>query len=267
VVDTGFLLSFLAIGTIAGLAFPVIRRTVQPFLFALENWQDITRDVSHSPALVQFRLDFRDAIFAITSRLSDRCATFVQNIGAMSTRSSFRIIELFVLSFVLQLGMLPLMARDFHRISLLGPLANLFVVPLTGVIVPLGFFCLLLANFWTSAAALAAHPLVWLTLVQQHIVSLLAAIPHGSYRIPGPPAWVTGCFFVAAIVLTVQLHSAQTENRWVVRLAAGLLLLLGAVIAVYPFRPVLASNKLGVTVLDVGQGDSILVVSPKGSTC
>lgn len=46
-----------------------------------------------------------------------------------------------------------------------------------------------------------------------------------------------------------------------------LLLLASAVtIATYPFRPASVSNHLVVSVLDVGQGDSILVVSPRGST-
>ena len=61
--------------------------------------------------------------------------------------------------FVLQLGMLPMMAREFHRISLLGPVANLFAVPLTSAIVPLGFFGLGLASVAAAAAFLAAYPL------------------------------------------------------------------------------------------------------------
>lgn len=44
-----------------------------------------------------------------------------------------------VLGLVLQIGMLPPMARDFHRIPPLGPVVNLLVVPLMGVIVPLWF--------------------------------------------------------------------------------------------------------------------------------
>jgi competence protein ComEC len=264
--STGFLLSFLAIGTIAGLAVPVIERTVQPFLYALENWRDVTRDTSHAAALVQFRLDFRDAIQAVTLHLSGRSAKFAQNLGATGARVTFRLAELFILSFVLQLGMLPLMARNFHRVSLIGPVANLFVVPLTGVIVPLGFICLAAANASPLVAALAGHPLVWLTHLQQQIVSVLAAIPYGSYRVPGPPAWVAACFFVIAILLTLQLRSADKMSPWASHILAASLLVVGTIIAIYPFRPVLAANKLEVTVLDVGQGDSILVVSPKGST-
>jgi Competence protein len=168
--DTGFQLSFFGDRNDCR-ALPVIQRTVQPFLFAIESWRDVTRDESHPAVLVQFRLDFRDALLGITSRLKGRSATYSQRLGELRARSSLRLVELFLLSFVLQLGMLPLMARDFHRISLLGPFANLLVVPLTGVIVPLGFLCLALAVGVSSAAALAAHPLVWLTMLQQHVDS------------------------------------------------------------------------------------------------
>jgi competence protein ComEC len=115
-------------------------------------------------------------------------------------------------------------------------------------------------------AALAAQPLVWLTMLQQRVVSFLAAIPRGSYRIPGPPAWIMCAFFVVAILLMFQLRSVEAQHRWRMRSLSAVLLALGVVIAVYPFRPALAASKLEVTVLDVGQGDSILVVSPKGST-
>ena len=163
--------------------------------------------------------------------------------------------------------MLPLMARDFHRVSLLGPVANLFAVPLTGVIVPLGFFSLGLRECsGLVLAVVIAHPLMWMVLLQQHIVSLLAAIPFGSYRIPGPPGWVIACFFLVASGAVVCLRAESRTPRWPLRVVSVLLILMAVVIATYPFRPLVTRGDLEVTVLDVGQGDSILVVSPKGST-
>lgn len=264
--DTGFLLSFLAIGAIAGLALPIIQRNLQPALRALEDWRDITRDARHPAAQVQFRLDLRDAIFGLTSRLRGRRATWAQDLSAKGARAAFRLAELFVLTFVLQLGMLPLMARDFHRVSLLGPIVNLFAVPLTGAIVPLGFFSLVLGIVFPVIGRLLGHPLAWLVFVQGRIVSFFAAIPHGSYRIPGPPAWVMGFFFLVAVATVIRLRSARAFRRWEWILLESLLLLAGGIIATYPFHPKVIANNLEVTVLDVGQGDSILVVSPRGST-
>jgi predicted membrane metal-binding protein len=75
-------------------------------------------------------------------------------------------LEMIALSAVLQFGMLPLMARDFHRMTVMGPLANLFAVPLTGVIVPLGFFTLGGAVVAPPIARVLAWPLGWLVALQ-----------------------------------------------------------------------------------------------------
>lgn len=87
-----------------------------------------------------------------------------------------------VLTLVLQIGMLPLLARDFHRVTLSGPFANLFAVPLTGILVPLGFATLALALFSHRAALLLAVPLRWLTALLLHGVNSIAHIPRWSYR-------------------------------------------------------------------------------------
>jgi competence protein ComEC len=265
VADTGFLLSFLAIGCIAGLAVPLIDHSVQVYVRALGDWNDVTRDVGLQPRQVQFRLDFRDAVGLFTKRLGDRTRRFAEQLSALAARSGLRIAEIFLLSTVLQLGMLPLMARDFHRIALLGPIANSFAVPLTGVLVPLGFLGLALSFVVPGAAGNLAHPLVLLVALQERIVSRFAAIPHSSYRIPGPPAWLISAFFVTAAAAVVALRGKRLRP-WVNAIIALSFATAGTLIATYPFHASTNRNRLEVTVLDVAQGDSILVVSPVGST-
>src|SRR5208282_4846721 len=265
-VDTSFQLSFLAIGCIAGIALPWMQSHIQPFVHALKSWRDVTRDAANTPEQVQYRLDLRDAARVLTAGLSERTAMWLQNTGVTALRWTFRLVELFVLSLVLQFGMLPLMARDFHRITLLGPLANLLVVPLTGLIVPLGFCSLALALVWRGLGRVLAMPLAWLVHLQGGIVHLFARIPRGSYRIPGPPHWVILLFFAAILALAAGLRFQQAWARLLRRSAVAVALFAAVLIASYPFRPSVVPNALEMTVLDVAQGDSILVISPKGST-
>ena len=266
VVDTSFQLSFLAIGCIAGIALPWMQRHIQPFVRALKSWRDVTRDAAYAPRQVQYRLDLRDAARVLTARFSTRAAMWTQNTGVTALRCTFRLVELFALSLVLQFGMLPLMARDFHRITLLGPLANLLAVPLTGLIVPLGFSSLGLALVWRGLGRVLALPLAWLVHLQGAIVHLFARIPRGSYRIPGPPHWVILLFFAAILALAAGLRFQQAWARLLRRSAAAAAVFAAILIASYPFRPSVVPNALEMTVLDVAQGDSILVISPKGST-
>jgi len=264
--DTSFQLSFLAIGCIAGVAVPWMERQVQPFIGALHGWRDVTRDGAFTARQAQFRLDLRAVAAGMTSRLSARGAKLAQDFGVKGLGWALRGGEMIALSVVLQFGMLPLMARDFHRVTLMGPLANLFAVPLTGVIVPLGFFTLGGAVMAPPVARVLAVPLGWLVALQGHVVGWFAGFAHGSYRIPGPPVWVTVFFFVCGIGLAAGLRTgAGFGRRWKWIAAAGLLSA-SLVIATYPFPAAVERGSLEVDVLDVAQGDSILVISPRGST-
>jgi competence protein ComEC len=264
--DTSFQLSFLAIGCIAGVAVPWMERHVQPTVGALHGWRDVTRDAAFSARQVQLRLDLRAGAAAMTSRLSAKNAKWAQDFGVKGIGWSLRGGEMIALSMVLQFGMLPLMARDFHRVTVMGPVANLFAVPLTGVIVPLGFFTLGGAVIAPAIAHVLAWPLGWLVALQGHLVGWFAGFARGSYRIPGPPVWVTILFFACGILLAAGLRSEGSfwkRSRWI---AAAGLLVASLVIATFPFPATVERGALEVDVLDVAQGDSILVISPKGST-
>jgi len=302
--DTSFQFSFLAMGCIAGIALPWLERHVQPYVSALSGWKDVTRDGAYSARQVQFRMDLRDVVNAIASRALEhgahsegtqrtkrRSATresgipggagrvvvwwrgvfgpwqvWFENLIPVGLGWSLRLAELAVVSVVLQVGMLPMMARDFHRVTLQGPVVNLLAVPLTGAIVPLGFLTLAGAMIWAPAGHFLAMPLGWLVALQGHAVGWFAGMAHGSYRIPGPPWWVMAVFFVCGVVVAalLRLEKARARPIWWLAMAGGLAATV--VIATYPFPARALRGNLEVDVLDVGQGDSILVISPKGST-
>jgi competence protein ComEC len=73
-------------------------------------------------------------------------------------------------------------------------------------------------------------------------------------------------FFVIAVIAVARLRNRQELRRSEAYGLSSALILAAAIVAVYPFRPSVSRGQLEITVLDVAQGDSILVVSPKGST-
>jgi competence protein ComEC len=137
--DSSFQLTFVAIGCIAGLALPWLEKTVQPYVRSLQGWRDVTRDAAHEPRAIQFRIDLRSLAQWLSTGLPQRLGKPAGDILVGGLSLTFRVWELLVITIALQAGMLPLMARDFHRIPLSAPIVNLAAVPLTGVIVPLGF--------------------------------------------------------------------------------------------------------------------------------
>jgi len=264
--DSSFQLTFVAIGCIAGLALPWLEKTVQPYVRALRGWRDVTRDAAHEPRAIQFRIDLRLLAQWISGRLPLRLGKPAGDVVAGGLSLTFRVWELLVLTVALQAGMLPLMARDFHRIPLSAPIVNLAAVPLTGVVVPLGFLTLVCGLISPMAGKLLSAPLAWLTASLLQVVQWFAHFRSWSYRIPGPPLWLILLFFVAAILLAAEMrlkHPLKRTMLWGLRMAFTACAL---TIAIYPFGEKWSKGKLELTVLDVGQGDSLLVVSPGGKT-
>jgi len=277
--DSSFELSFLAAGVIAALALPWMDRTSAPYRAGLAHLGDVTRDIVHSPKVIQFRIEMRAAANWLAARMPQRFASRAPALLAAPVRAGLRLWEIVLLSAVIQWGMMPMLAQDFHRVSLAGPLSNIPAVILTGLIVPLGFLMLLATFVWARLSLLLARMLGFLAAMLLGIVKWVSTWPRVSYRIPGPPVWLIVAFFVALICVAaaaraaVALRATRLARRqftppiqpveWASAIA---LAALTAVVATHPFAPALSPGKLEVSVLDVGQGDSIFTVFPDGRT-
>jgi competence protein ComEC len=264
--DSSFQLTFVAIGCIAGLAAPWLEKTVQLYVRALRGWRDVTRDAAHEPRAAQFRIDLRSLAQWISAGLPQRIARATEDTIAGGLSLTLRVWELLVVTLVLQIGMLPLMVRDFHRVTLSGPLVNLVAVPLTGVVVPLGFLTLATGLVFPGLARIVAVPLAWVTMLLVHIVEWFAQFSRWSYRIPGPPFSLIVLFFIVALLLACAFRMCHPMQRSIARVSLLVWMVSALVVAIYPFSPRWEPGKLEVSVLDVGQGDSLLVVFPGGKT-
>jgi competence protein ComEC len=264
ITDASFLLSFSAVSIIGALAVPWIEHSSEPYRRGLDHLADVTRDVSHAPRVIQFRIEMR----ALTSRLSARlprlAAANGNNLVVVPLRTCLYLWELVFISAILQGGMLPPLAYYFHRVTLVGPFANVPAVLLTGLAVPLGFFTLAASLFSHALAAFLATFLGFILATLDTIVQWFAGWHGASYRIPGPPLFIIAIFALLTITLSAFIRSRQ--SGWWQFGAVTPLLATAAIIATYPFSPHLSGQKLELTVLDVGQGDSLFVSFPGGHT-
>lgn len=189
-------------------------------------------------------------------------------------------------SLAAQLTTLPLILAHFGRLSIVSPLANLVIGP----VVP---FAMLGAAIGVVTGTLADHlpgPLLapvdlaaWLPLAAMtRIGSVLAGVPFASVALP-PPFGLAGALTALVVLLAVLSRtssgrsvSARTEPapsragphhgarpRRLRRIGAlgvaGSLLCVGLATTVAQATPLLR-----LTVLDIGQGDAILVESAGG---
>ncbi|MFZ0818767.1 MAG: DNA internalization-related competence protein ComEC/Rec2 [Candidatus Acidiferrales bacterium] len=261
--DPSFQFSFLAIGAIGGIALPWLERTAEPLRHALQSVADSTRDPAYTAKLVQLRLDMRALSAAIAPKLPRRVASRASGFVTGPIRGGLIVWEAFVISAVLQIGLVPLMTSDFHRVGLLGPFANIGAVLLTGIIVPVGFAALALSFLSVTAGRIVGHVAGWAVSLLVRNVGWFAKFQWANVRVATPPAWLMICFFAGLVALTI---CVRWQRRWMQFAGLSFAGVCAIVMALSPFPPRLLSGQTELTVLDVGQGDSLFLAAPDGRT-
>ncbi len=152
--------------------------------------------------------------------------------------------------YAVTIGLLPLTVLLFGRVSLIGPLANAFAIPLIGLLVtPLALAGSVLPAPLSRWLLLAAHALVE-QLAQ--FLNWLSAMPFSVWQAAAPRPWTIAIALLATLWI---LAPRGWPLRWLALFGWLPLLLDGG------SRP--AEGEMRVTALDVGQGMAVLVETPR----
>lgn len=254
-----FQLSFLCVLIITAVGTPLLERTTQPVSAAVKNLNSTGYDFALPPQLVQLRLDLRMVAERVQSFVGSRVAL---PLLAVAARVLLLGAEFMVISLVLQVGFTLPMAYDFHRATIVSLPANILAVPLTEIAL---VACLAAIGTSYASLYLARLPVLIAGLSLQAMVGSvrwMGRLQIADTRVATPTLWVTLASLAALLVAMV-----LARGRW--RFAAvGLAVLGGSAlwICLIPPRLQMRPGVLEVTTIDVGQGDSILLVAPDGHT-
>ena len=251
--DASFQLSFLCVAALGALSTPVIERTSAPFARGMRGIANADADPHWEPRVAQFRVELRllaETAYWITRMPAAWCARilgWICRVGLFTYDSV-------AVSLAIQVGLALPMAIYFHRFSFSGITANLVIVPALEVAVPLGFLAVF--THWTIPAKVAG----WLLRAAAATADWHARW-EPAWRLSNPPLWLAAALAVSLIVLAMAVRRGR--RQWA---AAAAVLVFFGILLWQPWPAAITTHSLELTAIDVGQGDSLLVVFPAGAT-
>ena len=254
-----FQMTFLCVLIVAAIGLPLLERTSQPYRGALAHWDADDYGALLLPRVAQLRLDLRLIAGRLGKFLGRSWALKLMRVGAGCSLAAF---ELLLVSSVMQMGLALPMAYYFHRATTIGLPANVAVVPLTQLMMPaavlavaLGYISPLLAKLPAFATTVALEAITG-------TVRGLGGLRLADLRVATPAAWLMAASALALVVgmLVVRRKALLVFGGLAALFAASLSLALLAP------QPQVRAGVLEITSIDVGEGDSTLVVMPQGRT-
>jgi len=164
--------------------------------------------------------------------------------------------EALALTIATQIGVWPLSAATFGVVAPYAVLANVVVVPATAVAMIAGIAAIAFAQIPVFGAS-SATIVVWDVDIMLRVVTTVAALPGARVWVAPPPAAAIIAYDAVAVIAALALRRDP-------RITVALLVLAAAGVLATTMR--LPDGRLRITMLDVGQGDAIVVRTPRGRT-
>lgn len=267
--------------TVAGLLFFVIltgsppsvfRATVMAIILIVSEWSNRNYNVFNSLAIAAlillvlnpnelFNPGFQLSFSAVLSILIiyPRLKNIIDNY--IVKNNFLKYVLLFgSVSLAAQIGTLPFTLMYFHKLSIISLFANLFVIPLIGFIVGLGIATTILAylSFWTASVFAASNQLFIDILYT--IVNFSGNLSFSYLYIP-QFSYLDMIIFYLFISILFFVKSQKLFPKFLIITLAFFNIM---VFASLDDIKLLKDNELTVLMIDVGQGDGILVQFPDG---
>jgi competence protein ComEC len=253
--DPSFQLSFVSAAAIAAFALPAMDRYTTPIRHAVKRFSQIRYDTAiDDPRAQQWRVELR--LVAETLRVWTGITSASANFAIeWVTRLGIFIVDCALISACIQFAVALPMVQYFHRLSVTSLSANVLVVPLFCAVMPAGF----------AAILTGLRPIAWFTAALLNAGQAIAAghaYIEPARRITDVPFLFGAGFAAALVTLAICL---RLKSRWT-PMAGCVAALLFLCIYLEPWPALRRAGWLEVSGLDVSQGDSLLVVFPRGTT-
>ncbi len=163
---------------------------------------------------------------------------------------------------------LPVLINQFNRVSLVGVFLNILMVPLASLLIPAVLLMTLVGAVAPALAALSAWPILEITRFFLWLPEVIAHLSFSSLHTAHPPSlWLV--FYFSTLLsglLILQTRAQYKEVGGLLKKYFVVSALSALVLFSWPRVLQFSGDTLTISVLDVGQGESLLIEFPNGET-
>jgi len=150
---------------------------------------------------------------------------------------------------------MPIILFNFSRLSIVAPLVNILIAPWIGIVMIMGFCSVVFAPL----GRIISFALLPALAAMNWLVGFFSRLPFASINLKAPSILLVSGYYAGLIWLSLKVRSGRFK------LNSGHFLVLALfIVSVFVWSPANDPNELAVSVIDVGQGDSIFIESPSG---
>ncbi len=195
------------------------------------------------------------AIIIFSSWMSEWLIALLGRWGALDFLSR-KIIDPMSVTIVAQLVTAPLTIPLFAQFSVIAPVANCVILPISAVLLGGGFIALSIASFDAPFHALFLEAIRQLAMISNVMVTWLATLPGACMPVIFDQAIIVG-FVVIVMCAAYILWPLPQSPRRVMRVRKTLCVIVAAAVIFATVH--IPGSDVTITVMDVGQGDAILI--------
>jgi competence protein ComEC len=257
--EASFQLTFLSVIAVAGIAMPVLRQTIYPLQSGFRNLDSAACDITFPTRAAQFRFELRLIRRQLADIVGVHAANFlVLRVGGLLLGA----VELLFISTVIQIALALPMAWYFHRATTMALPANALMIPIAEILLPAAVVAVALSYLSSWLAFIPAGITAYALNALTGTVRVIGHMRISDVRVP-TPSLVVCC----AASATVGLALVLCRRRMLLANIGLAGLLASAVwIVLAPPKPQWRPGVFEITAIDVGQGDSLLLITPQGKT-
>lgn len=155
-------------------------------------------------------------------------------------------------SMIISAVMAPVLAGTFCEIPFYSVILNLFVIPLSSILMTLGIVAGLIGLWWIDFAKVFGYGIIVILKLYEVLCNLFSNLPF-HLVLTGRPSMIQIILYYIVVIGIILLAVSMKRKKLIYTITFLWILLIR-----------LPSSNLTMTMLDISQGDSIYIKTPKG---